>query len=62
MLLLKENLETYELSLGYLRNILKKPKLHELMANNATLRLDLEKVCRQNHAIFNQYYKEYSDE
>ena len=42
MLMLNENLQTFEMSVGYLRSILKIDQLPELIATNANLRSDFE--------------------
>lgn len=47
MLMLKDNIDDYEVSLGYLRSILKNQKLHEQLDANRNLRTDFAAVWKK---------------
>ena len=61
MLMLKENIEAYEISLGFLRTILKKSTLHELIVENPHIRDEYAAVWKKQHQIFDMYYKDYQE-
>lgn len=61
MLMLKEHIDAYEISIGYLRSILKNKILHEVIVENPKLRTEYEVQFKRKHQVYDLYYRDYEE-